>query len=200
MINQTIKSLKAKGYIAKSFETGKQAVQYMEQELKGKTIAFGDSKTLEELGTYDILKNNNILLDPSKAKNDKEFNEIALKSMNTEIYMLSANAITKDGVIINIDGYGNRLAGSLYGHKKIYYIIGNNKIVDNIEAGIFRARNIAAPINAKRLGLKTPCAIKGEKCFDCNSEDRICNGLLINLNKIDSMEVEVIIIDEKLGY
>ena len=103
--------------------------------------------------------------------------------------------------MINIDGTGNRIAGSLFGHIKVYFLIGTNKIESSLEKSIFRARNIAAPMNAKRLKLKTPCAIDGDKCYNCSSADRICNALTIYYKKMRNVkDVEIILIDEELGF
>lgn len=99
-----------------------------------------------------------------------------------------------------MDGTGNRVAGSLLGHKKVYYIIGRNKITDDVEKAVWRVRNVAAPMNAKRYELKTPCAIKGDKCYNCSSPDRICNALLIELKKMNDIEMEVVLINEDLGF
>lgn len=114
--------------------------------------------------------------------------------------MTSVNGLTEDGVIVNIDGTGNRVAGSLFGHKKVYYIVGKNKIASDIEAAIWRARNIAAPKNSARLGLRTPCAVKCDKCYNCSSPDRICNALLIEFKKMDDIDMEVVLINEDLGF
>jgi len=118
-----------------------------------------------------------------------------------EVYITSANAVAETGEIINIDGSGNRVANTLYGKKKVYIIIGTNKIAEDYDKALWRARNIASPLNARRLGRNTPC-VKGElKCYDCKSPERICKGLVVLWNKMNGTEkVEVIIIDEELGY
>lgn len=88
----------------------------------------------------------------------------------------------------------------MFGHEKVYFVVGANKIEPTLEKAIWRARNIAAPRNAKRLGLKTPCAVKADKCYDCKSPERICNGLLIHLRKMNDIEMEVVLIRESLGF
>ncbi len=120
--------------------------------------------------------------------------------MNTDYFFLSVNGLTENGDIVNLDSEGNRLAGSLFGHKKVFYVIGTNKISENLEKAIWRVRNVASPKNAMRFNLKTPCAIKGDKCYDCKSPQRICSSLLIHYKKPNSSEAEVILIDETLGF
>ena len=110
--------------------------------------------------------------------------------------------MAKTGEIVNIDGMGNRIASTVFGHKKLYFIVGKNKIADDLDGAIWRARNIAAPLNAKRFNVKTPCvAHGGGKCFDCKSPERICNGMVITMGKMSGVgEMEVVLIGEELGY
>ena len=116
------------------------------------------------------------------------------------MFLTSVNGVTEDGILINLDGTGNRVAGSLFGHKKVYFIVGKNKIAPDMEKSIWRVRNIAAPHNAQRLKLRTPCAIKADKCYNCASPDRICNGLMIMMKKMNDIDMEVVLINEELGY
>ena len=104
------------------------------------------------------------------------------------------------GEIINIDGTGNRVSSSLFGHKKVWFIVGSNKIAPTYDEALWRARNIAAPKNAQRLGVKTPCAVNGDRCYDCKSPQRICRGLVVLWEAIRSCETEVVLVDEPLGY
>jgi len=108
--------------------------------------------------------------------------------------------LAETGEIINIDGTGNRISAALYGHKKVYFVVGKNKIAPTYEEALHRARNIAAPKNCVRLGLKTPCAAKADKCYDCASPDRICCGLSVLWTKMLGADMEVVLIDEELGY
>ena len=94
----------------------------------------------------------------------------------------------------------NRISAALYGHKKVYFVVGKNKIAPTYEEALHRARNIAAPKNCVRLGLKTPCAAKADKCYDCASPDRICCGLSVLWTKMLGADMEVVLIDEELGY
>ena len=111
-----------------------------------------------------------------------------------------ALGLAETGEIINIDGAGNRVASTLYGHEKIYYIVGRNKLAKTYDDALWRARNIASPKNARKLGRKTPCAVNADKCYDCKSPDRICRGLVVMWEPMMNMEAEVILIDEELGF
>lgn len=199
-IQKTITALEKKGYIVRCFPTGADAVSYLEQTIEGKVIGFGGSWTLYTLKLHEVLGRRNTVIDPDYPDDGREFEDVALDTRETEHFMLSANALSEDGVIVNLDGHCNRIAGSVYGHEKVWYIIGTNKIVPTLEDAIWRTRNVAAPKNAKFLNKKTSCAVKGDRCYDCSSPDRICSGLLINLAKTGSAEVEVVLIDEELGY
>ena len=119
----------------------------------------------------------------------------------TDVYISSVNGLAETGEIINIDGTGNRVASTLFGHKKVYFVVGKNKIAPDYDKALWRARNIASPKNAQRIGVQTPCAAKGDKCYDCQSPQRICRGLVVLWEKPKSIEtVEVILIDQELGY
>ena len=196
-IDETIKNLNARGFDTSFFSNGKDAVDYLASELKGETIGFGGSKTIEALGIYERLSENNSVF----SHWNQEPVDARRNSASAEVYITSANAIAQSGEIINIDGTGNRVASTLFGKKKVYIIIGTNKISEDYDKALWRARNIAAPLNARRLNRNTPC-VKGElKCYDCNSPERICRGLVVLWNKMSGMEkVEVIIIDEELGF
>ena len=118
-----------------------------------------------------------------------------------DVYLLSANAIAENtGEILNIDGTGNRVASSLFGHRKVYLVAGRNKVSPDYDSALWRLRNVVAPKNAQRLGRKTPCAAKGERCYNCDSPERICNGLVVLYKKMRAMDMEVVLIDQELGY
>lgn len=123
-----------------------------------------------------------------------------MKTIDADSFFLSANALSEYGAIFNVDCTGNCLTGSLFGHKKVYYVIGTNKIILNREGAIRGACNVAAPKNSMRFNLKNPSAIVGDKCYDWKSVRRLCNSLLIHYYKPDSAEAEVILIDEELGF
>lgn len=118
----------------------------------------------------------------------------------SEVYISSVNGIAETGEIVNIDGCGNRVAAISFGPEKVYLLVGKQKITKDLNAAIDYARNVAAPKNAKRLGINTPCAINADKCYNCNSPQRICRNMSILMTKPSGSEYEVIIIDEELGY
>lgn len=200
-IEKAIENFKRNNYTVSYFLSSEEAADYIDKEIDNRIVGFGDSATMNSMGLYKKLAKHNTVYDPNQSKNNDEFLKIAKKCMNTEIYLTSVNGASETGQLVNIDGTGNRVAGSLFGHKKVYFIIGTNKIEENLESAIWRARNIAAPKNAKRYKLSTPCAIKGDKCYDCASPDRICNALVIYYKKLnDIKDVEIIFIDEALGF
>lgn len=199
-INDVAKALKKNRYEVSVFENKEMATEYLTTIFNNEIIGFGDSETMVQMELKKKLSVNNTVFDPKDGKNNDEFLKIAKKCLTTDIFMTSVNGLTEDGVIVNIDGTGNRVAGSLFGHKKVYYIVGKNKIASDIEAAIWRARNIASPKNSARLGLRTPCAVKCDKCYNCSSPDRICNALLIEFKKMDDIDMEVVLINEDLGF
>lgn len=195
-----VKKLEQKGYKVRTFRQKEKAAQYLQEQFHNDTIGFGDSQTLLHMGLYALLSKNNIVYDPNQFDDNDNFLKTAKKALTAKYFLTSVNAITEDGTIINMDGTGNRVAGSLFGHEKVFFIFGTNKIVSNIEEGVWRTRNIAAPQNAKRIGCNTPCSLKGDRCYDCNSPYRICSGLLIQYKKMNDSDAEIIIIDEDLGF
>ena len=194
-----IKALEKNGHIVHFFSTSTEAINYLVREIHGYTVGFGDSATIESLNLSTLLAANNTIIYPSPYSGS-EFISVAKKTLLTDIFLTSANALAETGELINIDGTGNRVAGSLFGHKKVIFICGTNKIMPTIEKAIWRARNIAAPKNAQRLGYKTPCAINADRCYDCSAPERICNTLNIHLKSMKNTVSEVIIIAESLGF
>lgn len=200
-IDKTVKALKRNRYHVSVFDTAVQATDYLDRELDGEVIGFGDSKTMMSMALYGRLSAHNEVHDPNQSRNNDEFLRIAKECLTTDIYMTSVNAMSETGEMVNIDGTGNRIAGSIFGHEKVYFIAGTNKIEPDLEKAIWRARNIAAPLNSKKYDLQTPCVIKGDKCYDCASPDRICNAMTIYMKKMNDIEdVEVILIKEELGF
>jgi L-lactate utilization protein LutB len=193
-----IQNLIHNGYKVSYFEESGEAARYITDNVKGTTVGFGDSATLESMNLAELLSKNNTVIDPS-TYSGAEFNEVGKRALLTDVFLTSVNGASETGELVNIDGTGNRVAGSLFGHKKIYFVFGTNKIEPTLEKAVWRARNIAAPQNAIRLGYNTPCAVKGDRCYDCSSAERICNTLNIHLKKMKSVEAEVIIINENLG-
>ena len=189
------KNLRDRGYKVCSFGSGKEAADYLVAELKGKSVGIGGSMTIKELGLYDRLSE-----DSTVYWHWETGPETRADAASAQVYLTSVNGFAETGEIINIDGAGNRVASTLYGHEKIYYIGGRNKLAKTYDDALWRARNIASPKNARKLGRKTPCAVNADKCYDCKSPDRICRGLVVMWEPMMNMEAEVILIDEELGF
>ena len=188
------KNLEARGFSVRTFATAAEAAAYLNEAIDGKTVGFGGSVTLQDMGLYELLGSHNEV--HWHWVNGQEERKTA---MGTQVYLSSANGLAETGEIINIDGSGNRVASTLYGHEKVYLVIGRNKLAPTYDEALWRARNIASPKNAQRLGRKTPCAVKGDRCYDCKSPDRICRGLVVLWGAMMGMETEVILVDEDLG-
>ncbi len=144
------------------------------------SVGCGDSVTLEETGIFDLLRNGNYIFYDKFAfglsKEDKR--TIYLKNFSADTFICSTNAVTVDGKIFNIDGNGSRVAPMLYGPDQVIIIIGINKITEDIDSAIKRARQIAAPLDAKRLRKNTPCTSL-DRCIDCKHKERICNDFVL---------------------
>ena len=199
-LTKTTQSLEKNGYKVSVFQTLEEADRYLNQQIDSTTVGIGGSMTMEEMGSFQTLSTHNEVYWHWHPADGLTAEDTRKKAMDTAIYLSSVNAISQDGEMVNIDGAGNRLASTLYGHEKVYFIAGTNKIVENLHQAIDRARNVAAPLNGKRLDCKTPCAVKGNRCYDCNSEERICNAMVIHYKKMMSSEMEVILIEESAGY
>ena len=193
-------NLEKKGYCVSVFENKSLAAGYIVRKINHKTVGIGGSVTIHEMGLFPMLSMHNIVYWHDEKPTDMSIMETRTLASRAEIYISSVNGISEDGEIVNIDNTGNRVAAISYGPSKVYLVIGVNKITQNLESAIYRARNIASPLNAQTLKRKTPCAIKGDKCYDCKSPERICRNLSILLDKPTGAEYEVIFIDEKLGY
>lgn len=175
------------------------ALSYIEE---GSSVTWGGSMSIEEIGLMDAVKNGNYkVIDRSVAKNYEEQREIFSKAVLADYYLMSSNAITLDGELINIDGTGNRVACLTYGPKNVIMIIGMNKVVNDVEDGIKRVRNFASPPNTLRLGLKTPCSMTG-RCGDCYGDTSICSQIVVTRRQSAAMRgrIKVILVGESLGY
>lgn len=193
-------NLEKLGYQVTEFQNKEEVVQYMDGEIDGKTVGFGGSMTLKELGLYEKLESHNRMLWHWKVPEGKNGADILKEAQTADIYVSSVNGIAQTGEIINIDGNCNRVAGMMFGHEKIYLVAGENKLAEDYDAALYRAKNIAAPLNARRLGKKTPCAVNGDKCYNCMSPERICKGLSVFWQKPSGRDYEIVLIHENLGY
>ena len=150
--------------------------------------------TVQEMGLYPRLAAHNNAL--------WHWNKDGLaEAAGTDVYICSLNGLAETGELINIDGVGNRVASTIFGHRKVYFVVGRNKIAPDYDQALWRARNIAAPKNCQRLGLKTPCAVKADKCYNCSSPERSCRALVVLWEKPRNVEtMEIVLIDQELGY
>lgn len=194
-LEKTILSLESRGFRVSHFACAEQAADHIAAEIGEKTIGIGGSKTIEALGLYERLSENNTVYWHWKVPGRDTLKNAAL----ADVYLASANAISEDGEIFNIDGTGNRLAGTLFGHEKVWIIAGTNKIAPDFDAALKRARNEAAVKNCARFGKKTPCQIDGV-CHDCRSNERICRALTVLWGPMNGMETEVVLIDGEFGF
>lgn len=188
-------NLEARGYTVRTFATAAEAAGYLDGAIDGKTVGFGGSATLDALGIYDRLESHNTVIWHWKQPAD----EARKAAMQTQVYLTSANALAETGEIVNIDGTGNRVSATLFGHEKVIFVIGRNKLAATYEMAVDRARNVAAPQRARQLGKKTPCAVKLDRCYDCKSPERICRGMVTLWGPMLGMEGEVLLVDEDLG-
>ena len=194
------KNLKDRGYVVTIFETVAEAVKYFDMQIDNQTVGFGGSMTLEQMGLFEVLQSHNTVFWHHRIPEGKTGKEVRLAANAATIYISSVNGLAETGEIINIDNNCNRVASIFYGHEKVYLVIGKNKLEKDYDSALYRARNVASPLNAKRVGAKTPCAVKGDKCYDCKSPERICRGLSVLWEKPMTGEFEVILIHEARGY
>lgn len=187
ILERTIAGLKRRGFEAVGVSTKAEALKIVLEEAEAaQSVGWGGSESLKEICAREALM--------------KSGKEIRDHQTEMDLFLLSANAITSDGVIVNIDGTGNRVAASIYGPKRVVYVIGHNKVVNGgVLEAIARAKRCACPPNCKRLARHTPCAETGI-CADCESPDRICKVTAIFDRAPSRTPTKVILVDENLGY
>lgn len=169
--------------------------------VKGEKIGCGDSVTLEETGVFDYLRNGIYTFFDKHQPNltSEEKRTLYLKNFDTDTFITGTNAVTVDGKLFNIDGNGSRVAPMIYGPKQVIVVVGTNKLVDTTEEAIRRTRQIAAPLDAKRLNKDTPC-VKLGRCIDCKHEQRICNDFVLIARQFSKARIKVIFINGEYGY
>ena len=199
-LQKTMAALKEKGYEVSCFKTGAEAAAYLDGQIDGRLVGFGDSETLISMRLYDLLVKHNEVYDPQHPREGMDFFSTAKKCLTTDIFFTSVNGMAETGEMVNIDGTGNRIAGSLFGHEKVYFVVASNKIVPTLEEAAWRARNVATSMNAARHHYKTPCAVKMDHCYDCKSPRRICSAQTIYWRKMNFIKMEVVLIEEPMGY
>ena len=190
-------NLERRGYQVRTFATAAEAADYLDGAIDGATVGFGGSVTLQQMGLAERLGTHNQVI-----WHWQSGAEVLPQAAQTQVYVTSVNGLVESGEIVNIDGVGNRVSSMFYGHQRVYFVIGRNKLSPTLEEALHRVRNVVAPRNAQRLGKKTPCAAQADRCYDCKSPDRICRGLAVLWEPMMGMEAstEVLLVDEDLGY
>lgn len=196
-----IKNLEKRNMEGHYFETSSACIEAILAEMpSGAIIGWGGSETLKECGLMDAIHSGSYeLLDRSAAKTPEESRQIYGRTVLADYYLMSANAITLDGELINIDGNGNRVACLIQGPSHVIIVVGMNKIVTDVENGVARVRNMASPANAIRLKKKIPCAATGH-CHDCLAPDCFCNQIVITRRSGHEGRIKVYLVAENLGY
>ncbi|MCI6715516.1 MAG: lactate utilization protein [Lachnospiraceae bacterium] len=183
------------------FPTAADCTQAILKEMpEGSVIGWGGSESVKESGLMDAIHNGNYeLIDRSSAKTPEESRQLYAKTVLADYYLMSTNAITLDGELINIDGNGNRVACLIQGPAHVILVVGMNKVVTDVESGIARVRNMASPANAIRLNRNLACAATGV-CHDCLSPECFCNQLVITRRSMHNGRIKVYLVGEELGY
>ena len=198
LAQKVIKGLESRNmtgyYAANKEEALKKALELIPE---GSSIAMGGAMSAHEIGLVEAVKNGNYKFLDRDAATDKR--AVMLESYDADIFLASANAMTDDGVLVNIDGNSNRVSMIAQGPKKVVFIVGMNKVCADIDSAMKRARNVAAPINAQRFGLNTPCSKLGT-CMDCKSPDTICCQFLITRFSRHKDRIHVILVNDNLGF
>ncbi len=185
---------------AKAVETGEDAVSAILKLIpEGASVGFGGSVTVQDLNLYERLKEGGHAVYWHWMADAKNRDAVRKAAAEADYYLLSANALTEGGEILNTDGSGNRVSAMFFGPKSVIFIVGRNKIVKDYAAGVERIRNVAAPPNAKRLGLQTPCAVLG-RCTDCDHPQRMCNVTAVMHRPTGGKTMYVFLVNENLGY
>ena len=187
MFEKTVEALRRRGYEAVAVATREEAKAVVLKEAESAaSVGWGGSETIKEIG--------------ARASLESSGKEIRDHQTQMDLFLLSANAMTEDGIIVNIDGTGNRVAASIFGPKRVVYVVGRNKVVPGgVLEAIVRAKKSACPPNCRRLSKKTPCATLGT-CADCDSPDRICKVTAVFDRCPTHTSTLVVLVDEDLGY
>ena len=201
LAERMIKNLKRRNMQAYYCKTATEAVNKVSELIAdGSSVTWGGSMTIRDMGIPQMLKNRGTLevLDRDEVANPDEVVKIYERAFTADVYLSSANAISEDGVIVNIDGNGNRVAAITWGPQKVIFIIGINKVAQTVEAALQRARSTASPINAARFDVQTPCQVDGV-CHNCNSPESICNYVHFLRNSPRGRHI-VILVGDEFGF
>ena len=190
-----LKSRNMTGYYASTKEEARDLALSLIPE--DSTVTMGGAMSVHEIGLVKALKEGNYRFIDRDEYEDKR--EAMLLAYDADVFLSSANAVTEDGVLVNIDGNANRVSAIAQGPRKVVFIVGMNKVCSDVDGAMKRARNVAAPINAQRFGLSTPCARTGS-CMDCKSPDTICCQFLITRYSKHPGRIHVILVNDSLGF
>ena len=201
LASRVVKNLESRNMEAYFVKTKEEALKKaLELIPEGSSISWGGTASAKEIGLLDAVHEGNYeVYDREEAQTPELKNEIAHKALDCDFFIGSTNALAENGVMVNIDGNANRVAAFAFGPKNVLLIVGMNKVVKSEEDAMSRARNEAAPINAQRFGLDTPCSKNG-MCYDCKSPDCICCQILITRYSRVAKRIKVILVDENLGF
>ncbi|MCM1174074.1 MAG: lactate utilization protein [Blautia sp.] len=201
MAKTIIENLKKKNMEGYYFEDSPACVKAILDSIpQNSVISWGGSETIKEMGLMDAIHNGPCeLIDRTTAQNPEEARQLYAKTVLADYYLMSSNALTIEGELINIDGNGNRVACLIQGPSHVIIVVGMNKIVTDVKSGIARVRNMASPANAIRLNRKIPCAATG-RCHDCLSPDCFCNQIVITRRSGHTGRIKVYLVAEDLGY
>lgn len=196
-----IKNLEKRGMEGYYFEnSADMAAAILGMMPKGSVVSWGGSASLTESGMMDALKASDYeLIDRAAAKTDQERRDIYARTVMSDYYFCSTNALTLEGELVNIDGNGNRVACIIHGPAHVMLIVGMNKVVKDIDSAIKRVRTNACPPNAIRLHMNTPCAVTG-KCADCLSPECFCNQIVVTRRSRHAGRIKVFLVGEELGF
>ncbi len=201
MIETTLHALEKNGFGAHYFATRQEAAQWLTGQFEPEqTVSFGGSVTLEQLGLRGMLEDKGVhYLDYRQSSDPQETKRLSREVFFCDAYLSSANAITEDGFLLNVDGKGNRVAATIFGPDTVYIVAGKNKICPDLSAAYQRLETVAAPLNSRRLDRKTPCVVSGT-CQDCHAAERICRVYTVMKRQPFGTKVVVVLIGEDLGY
>jgi len=200
--NSAISALQKNGFSAEYLPSKEQALDMLLELIdKNAVVGCGGSLTLRQIGIIEALteRGNKVIHHAHPDLSPEQLLELRREELLTDVFLTSTNALSLNGELVNIDGVGNRVAAMTFGPKQVICVVGINKLTTNLEAACERAKNIAAPLNALRFSLNTPCTKLG-RCVDCDSPERLCRATIIINRQPSQTPTTVLIVGESLGY
>ena len=201
-LRKVAEALSRNGFKAIYAENREEAARIILESISPtESVGVGGSSTIRELGLIEKLveRGNKVIHHWKKGMSKEEVLEALRGEINSDVFLTSSNAVTMDGKLVNKDMIGNRVAAMIFGPKRVFVVVGVNKIVEDVKEALERIERVAAPLNAKRLGVKTPCVETGY-CTDCDSPDRICRVTTIIERRPSRTDLTVVLVNENLGY